>query len=33
MGNTMKYTEGGFRDWAYALAQNEFGAELIDGGP
>jgi isocitrate dehydrogenase len=33
MGNTMKYTEGGFRDWAYALAQNEFGVELIDGGP
>jgi isocitrate dehydrogenase len=32
-GNIMKYTEGGFRDWAYALAQNEFGAELIDGGP
>ncbi|MGS0740484.1 NADP-dependent isocitrate dehydrogenase [Glaciimonas sp. GG7] len=32
-GNIMKFTEGGFRDWAYALAQNEFGAELIDGGP
>ncbi|NEX60409.1 NADP-dependent isocitrate dehydrogenase [Noviherbaspirillum galbum] len=32
-GNIMKYTEGGFRDWGYALAQNEFGAELIDGGP
>jgi len=32
-GNIMKYTEGGFRDWAYALAQAEFGAELIDGGP
>ncbi len=32
-GNIMKYTEGGFRDWAYALAQKEFGAELIDGGP
>jgi isocitrate dehydrogenase len=32
-GNIMKYTEGGFRDWAYALAQREFGAELIDGGP
>jgi isocitrate dehydrogenase len=25
-GNIMKYTEGGFRDWAYALAQKEFGA-------
>ena len=32
-GNIMKYTEGAFRDWAYALAQKEFGAELIDGGP
>lgn len=32
-GNIMKYTEGGFRDWGYALARNEFGAELIDGGP
>jgi len=32
-GNIMKYTEGGFRDWGYALAQSEFGAELIDGGP
>jgi hypothetical protein len=29
----MKFTEGGFRDWAYALAQKEFGAQLIDGGP
>jgi isocitrate dehydrogenase len=32
-GNIMKYTEGGFRDWAYDLAQKEFGAQLIDGGP
>ncbi len=32
-GNIMKFTEGGFRDWAYALAAREFGAELIDGGP
>ena len=32
-GNIMKYTEGAFRDWAYSLAQKEFGAELIDGGP
>jgi isocitrate dehydrogenase len=32
-GNIMKFTEGGFRDWSYALAQKEFGAELIDGGP
>ena len=32
-GNIMKFTEGGFRDWSYALAQKEFGAEMIDGGP
>ena len=32
-GNIMKFTEGGFRDWAYGLAQKEFGAELIDDGP
>ncbi len=32
-GNIMKFTEGGFRDWAYALAQNEFNAKPIDGGP
>jgi len=32
-GNIMKFTEGAFRDWGYALAQREFGAELIDGGP
>ncbi|MCB6181974.1 NADP-dependent isocitrate dehydrogenase [Leeia sp. TBRC 13508] len=32
-GNIMKFTEGGFRDWAYNLAKTEFGAELIDGGP
>jgi isocitrate dehydrogenase len=32
-GNIMKYTEGAFRDWAYALAKKEFGAEEIDGGP
>ncbi|MBP3981490.1 NADP-dependent isocitrate dehydrogenase [Acidovorax sp. JG5] len=32
-GNIMKFTEGGFRDWAYGLAAKEFGAELIDGGP
>ena len=32
-GNIMKFTEGGFRDWGYALAQKEFGAELVDGGP
>ncbi len=32
-GNIMRYTEGGFRDWAYALAQKEFGAVLVDDGP
>jgi isocitrate dehydrogenase len=32
-GNIMKYTEGGFRDWGYGLAQREFGAQPIDGGP
>ena len=32
-GNILKYTEGGFRDWGYALAQREFGAQPIDGGP
>ncbi|MCY4747252.1 NADP-dependent isocitrate dehydrogenase [Pelomonas sp. UHG3] len=32
-GNIMKFTEGAFRDWGYALAQQEFGAQPIDGGP
>jgi isocitrate dehydrogenase len=32
-GNIMKFTEGAFRDYGYALAQKEFAAELIDGGP
>ena len=32
-GNIMKFTEGGFRDWGYEIAQTEFGAELIDRGP
>ncbi len=32
-GNIMKFTEGGFRDWGYALAEKEFGAKLVDGGP
>src|SRR5262244_1826955 len=32
-GNIMKFTEGAFRDWGYALAQKEFGATPIDGGP
>ncbi|HEX5004273.1 MAG TPA: NADP-dependent isocitrate dehydrogenase [Gemmatimonadales bacterium] len=32
-GNIMKYTEGGFRDWGYELAKQEYGAVEIDGGP
>jgi isocitrate dehydrogenase len=32
-GNIMKFTEGGFRDWAYELAKSEFGAQPVDGGP
>ena len=32
-GNIMKFTEGGFRDWGYALAKEEFGAVEINGGP
>ena len=32
-GNIQKFTEGGFRDWGYALAQREFGGQPIDGGP
>lgn len=32
-GNIMKFTEGGFRDWGYALAKMEFGAVEMDGGP
>ncbi len=32
-GNIMKYTEGAFAKWGYELAQKEFGAQLLDGGP
>lgn len=32
-GNIMKFTEGGFRDWGYALARRDFGAVDLDGGP
>lgn len=32
-GNIMKFTEGGFRDWGYALAKREYGAIDLDGGP
>ncbi len=32
-GNIMKFTEGAFKDWGYAVAREEFGAELYQGGP
>lgn len=32
-GNIMKFTSGGFRDWGYAVAKEQFGAVEIDGGP
>ena len=32
-GNIMKFTEGAFKSWGYALAAREFGASLLDGGP
>ena len=32
-GNIMKFTEGAFKDWGYELAREEFGAELLNGGP
>jgi isocitrate dehydrogenase len=32
-GNIMKFTEGGFRDWGYQVAKEQFGAVEIDGGP
>ena len=32
-GNIMKFTEGAFRDWGYALAKQEYGAQDLDGGP
>jgi len=32
-GNIMKFTEGAFKDWGYELAEEEFGAKLLDGGP
>ncbi len=28
-GNIMKFTEGAFRDWGYALAQREFRAQIV----
>jgi isocitrate dehydrogenase len=32
-GNIMKFTEGAFKEWDYEVARDEFGAELLDGGP
>ncbi|MGV6397900.1 NADP-dependent isocitrate dehydrogenase [Pseudomonas caspiana] len=32
-GNIMKFTEGAFKEWAYEVASEEFGAKLLDGGP
>lgn len=32
-GNIQKFTEGAFRDWGYALAKRDYGAQPIDGGP
>jgi len=32
-GNIMKFTEGAFRDWGYGVAEEEFGARPLDGGP
>jgi len=32
-GNIMKFTEGKFKEWGYALSKREFGATELDGGP
>lgn len=32
-GNIMKFTEGGFKEWGYQLARNEFGSTTLNGGP
>ncbi|WP_296060321.1 NADP-dependent isocitrate dehydrogenase [uncultured Amphritea sp.] len=32
-GNIMKFTEGAFKDWGYEVARDEFGAQLLEGGP
>ncbi|MGE4551177.1 MAG: NADP-dependent isocitrate dehydrogenase [Opitutales bacterium] len=32
-GNIMKFTEGGFRDWGYQTAVQDYDAEPLDGGP
>lgn len=31
-GNIMKFTEGAFKDWGYAVARDHFGAKPIEGG-
>ena len=32
-GNIMKFTEGAFKEWGYALAKEKFGATLFEEGP
>ena len=32
-GNIMKFTEGAFKDWGYAVAREQFGAKDYQGGP
>jgi isocitrate dehydrogenase len=32
-GNIMKFSEGGFRDWGYQVAAEQYGAVELDGGP
>ena len=32
-GNIMKFTEGAFKEWGYEVARDEYGAQLLDGGP
>jgi isocitrate dehydrogenase len=32
-GNIMKFSEGAFRDWGYALAKRDYNGKEIDGGP
>ncbi|GHE51498.1 NADP-dependent isocitrate dehydrogenase [Roseivirga thermotolerans] len=32
-GNIMKFTEGAFKSWGYALAKDQYGAQDYEGGP
>ena len=32
-GNIMKFTEGAFKEWGYQVAREQFGGQLLDGGP